>query len=312
MPTKTQFVVALETPETDRRIDKIVRKLTGMSVRQAQGLFSAEQVRLNGNVCLEPWKWLVPGDTVEAEFEPGRYYKAAPKAKKYSGFELVFEDRDLLVVNKQASLLTVPTERGETDTLLHRISDYLGRGKNYRPKVWVVHRLDRGVSGLLVVGKHPEIATALREQLAERKPVRRYMAVVAGVMKADEGTFDSLLATDESLTRHSVEDETEGEQAITHYRVVTRFADATLVEIWLETGRRNQIRVHFAEAGHPVIGDQRYRPREARHKQWELPRLALAAVELGFQHPTSGEEQRFKLPLPPEMRSFLAKLESGK
>lgn len=312
MTTQVKFAVEEATPETERRIDKIVRKLTGMSVRQAQGLFSAEMVRLNGEVCVEPWKWLNPGDVVEAEYEPGRHYKAAPKAKKYSGFELIFEDRDLLVVNKHAYLLTVPTDQAETDTLLHKISDYLGRGKHFRPKVWVVHRLDRGVSGLLVVAKHPETATALRAQLAERKPLRRYLAIVAGVMKPDEGTFDSVLATDESLTRHSVEDETEGEQAITHYRVIKRFADATLVEIWLETGRRNQIRVHFAEAGHPVIGDQRYRPRDARHRWWEHMRMALAAVELGFEHPTSGEEKRFKLPLPAEMRSFLTKLESPK
>ncbi len=308
--TQSRYVVEEATPEGERRIDKIVRKLTGLSVRQAAGLFSAGGVKLNGAVCQEPWKWLVPGDAVDAEFEAGRHYKAAPKAKKYSGFELVFEDRDLLVVNKQANLLTVPTEQEETDTLLHRVSDYLGRGKNYRPKVWVVHRLDRGVSGLLVLGKRPEIATALRGQLAERKPLRRYMAVVTGVMKADEGTFDTYLTTDEALTRHSVEDEGQGERATTHYRVVSRFADVTLVEIWLETGRRNQIRVHFAEAGYPIIGDQRYRAREARHRLWEHTRLALAAVELGFEHPTSGDEQTFKIPLPPEMRSFLAKLET--
>lgn len=309
-PLQSRFVVEESTPEGERRIDKIVRKMTGQSVRQAAGLFSAEGVKLNGAVCQEPWKWLTPGDAVEVEFDVGRYYKAAPKAKKYSGFELIYEDRDLLVVNKQASILTVPTEQAETDTLVHRVCDYLGRGKNYRPKIWVVHRLDRGVSGLLVLAKRPEIATALRAQMAERKPLRRYVAAVTGAIKDDEGTFDSYLATDEALTRYSVEDEGQGERATTHYRVVKCLTGATLVDIWLETGRRNQIRVHFAEAGHPIVGDQRYHAREARHASWPHARLALAAVELGFEHPTHGEVQTFKLPLPAEMRDFLTKLEN--
>lgn len=308
MSHEAAFDVEDSTPEADRRIDKIVRRLTGLSVRQTQGLFAADGVRLNGAISHEPWKWLAPGDKVEVTFEAGRHYKAAPKARKYHGFEVVYEDAELIVVNKQANVLTVPTERGETDSLLHRISDYLARGKRHRPKVWVVHRLDRGVSGLLVFGKRPEVATALREQLAERKPLRRYLAIVAGVVQAEEGTFESYLATDEKLTRHSVADESQGEHAVTRYRVIERFAEATLVEIWLETGRRNQIRVHFAEAGHPVIGDQRYQPRAARHPQWQANRLALVAVELGFEHPISHEEQRFTVPLPPELRSLLAKL----
>lgn len=306
--THASFSVEETTPETDRRIDKIVRALTGFSVRQGQGLFDFGGVRLNGVTCREPWKWLTPGDRVEVEFEPGRSYKAAPKAKKYQGFELVFEDEHLLVVNKQANLLTVPTDHGETHTLLHKISDYLARGRSFRPKVWVVHRLDRGVSGLLVFGKRPEIATALREQMAEHKPLRRYLAIVAGKMLADEGKFESFLATDERLTRFSTDDETAGERAVTHFRVVDRIADVTLVDIWLETGRRNQIRVHLAEAGHPILGDQRYGTKQARHRLWDASRLALTAVELGFAHPVSGEELRFKLPMAPEMQSFLAKI----
>ncbi|HTN75434.1 MAG TPA: RluA family pseudouridine synthase [Pirellulaceae bacterium] len=310
MSNQVNFEVDDNTPPEARRIDKVVRALTNLSVRPSQGLFDHGGVTLNGEVCKEPWKWLQPGDKVAVTFESGRRYKPAPKPRKYSGFDVVFEDQHLIVVNKHAALLTVPTERGETNTLLHRVSDYLARGQRFLPKLWIVHRLDRGVSGLLVFGKQPEIGTHLRQQLAERKPLRRYLACVKGQVVADEGKFESYLTTSKSLNRYSTADETEGEHAITHFRVLERLRFATLVEVWLETGRRNQIRVHFAEAGHPVIGDQRYRPQEARDRLWDSSRLALHAVELAFEHPVTGENCHFKLPMPQEMAKFLGAMRS--
>jgi 23S rRNA pseudouridine1911/1915/1917 synthase len=309
MPQTARFEVAEQTPDTERRIDRVVRALTQMTVRPAQGLVAQGGVKLNGAVCQEPWKRLAPGDQVEVEFEPGRRYKTPAKPRSFSGFEIVFEDEYLLVVNKQAGLLTVPTERRETNTLLHRLSTYLARGQRFRPKVWIVHRLDRGVSGLLVFAKRPETATALREQLAERKPVRRYLAIVAGEMAQQNGTFESYLATNKSLTRYSTDDPAAGEHAITHFCVVERLPGVTVVEVWLETGRRNQIRVHLAEAGHPVLGDERYRPGEAKHRLWTAKRLALQATELGFIHPASGEACHYSLPLAPELRRFLAMIQ---
>lgn len=310
MANTATFQVEETTPAQERRIDKVVRAITNLTARPTQGLFAQQGVRLNGEICQEPWKWLVPGDKVEVQFEAGRKYKAPPKPRKYSGFDLVFEDRDLIVVDKQATLLTVPTDKGERNTLVHRVSEYLARGQSFLPKVWVVHRLDRGVSGLLVLAKRPEIATALRQQLAERKPLRKYMAVVAERLQNDEGKFESHLATNKMLTRYSTDDPEEGEHAVTHYRVVERFHRATLVEVTLETGRRNQIRVHFAEAGHPVIGDQRYRPELSRNGKWNLPRMTLQAVELAFSHPTTGAECHYKLPLAPEIRSFIERLKT--
>ncbi len=307
MAKTAEFEVVEDTPEDDRRIDKVVRALTQLTVRPSQGLIAQGGVTLNGAVCQEPWKRLLPGDKVVVNYEPGCRYKTAPKPRTYSGFEVVYEDEHLIVVNKHASLLTVPTERGETNTLLHRVSEYLARGQRFLPKLWVVHRLDRGVSGLLVFAKQPEVATNLREQLAERKPLRRYLAIVKGQMTADEGTFDSHLATNKALTRYSTDDET-GEHAITHFRVLERLRYATLLEVWLETGRRNQIRVHFAEAGHPVIGDQRYEPQLARDRFWDISRLALQAVELGFTHPVTGKDCRFSLPMVADMRSFMNKM----
>src|SRR6185295_4031447 len=127
---------------------------------------------------------------------------------------------------------------------------------------------------------------------------RRYIGIVVGKVKPAQGTFRSHLATSASLDQYSTQVENKGRFAITHYRVLKEVQDLTVVEVQLETGRRNQIRVHFAERGHPVLGDPRYRPREARHERWREKRLALHAVSLGFEHPTTEEPMQFESELP--------------
>jgi 23S rRNA pseudouridine1911/1915/1917 synthase len=168
-----------------------------------------------------------------------------------------------------------------------------------------VHRLDRGVSGLLVLGKSQEIVRQLKDQFAASKPEREYIAIVAGQLDKPSGTFQTLLATDNDLNRFSTDDEDIGQLAITHYRVISQFQDTTLVQVRLETGRRNQIRVHFAEAGHPVLGDPRYRPELAAHPHWPHKRLALHARLLAFEHPVTGNPLRFEAALPAEMERFI-------
>jgi 23S rRNA pseudouridine1911/1915/1917 synthase len=159
---------------------------------------------------------------------------------------------------------------------------------------------------VLVFAKTTEAQRALRRQFELHEPEREYIAIVAGQIEAGHGTFRSLLATGKNLTRYSTNDRSRGELAITHFTVERRMADATLVRIRLETGRRNQIRVHFAEAGHPVLGDPRYEHHRARHAHWDSPRLALHASVLSFTHPTTGQPCRFFVPPPAEFRRFLA------
>jgi 23S rRNA pseudouridine1911/1915/1917 synthase len=145
----------------------------------------------------------------------------------------------------------------------------------------------------------------LKDQFAANKPEREYIALVAGRVQAEQGTFESLLATDKDLNRFSTDDESIGQLAITHYRVISRHEGATLVQVRLETGRRNQIRVHFAEAGHPVLGDPRYQAELARHPYWRHERLALHARLLGFDHPVTADPLRFESSLPAEFERFL-------
>jgi 23S rRNA pseudouridine1911/1915/1917 synthase len=146
----------------------------------------------------------------------------------------------------------------------------------------------------------------LKDQFAASKPEREYIAIVAGHLEKPHSTFESLLATDKDLSRFSTEDKEIGQLAITHYRVIARLQNTTLVQVRLETGRRNQIRVQFAETGHPVLGDTRYRPELAAHPHWPHKRLALHARLLGFEHPVTGQPLRFEAALPDEMERFLA------
>jgi 23S rRNA pseudouridine1911/1915/1917 synthase len=158
---------------------------------------------------------------------------------------------------------------------------------------------------VLLFAKDPETADMLIGQFRERKPPREYVAIVAGVLKADTGTFESRLVTDRFLNQNSTNRDDEGKDAVTHYVVRQRLRDTTVVTVKLETGRRNQIRVHFAEHGHPVLGDRRYRSERADHPRWGHRRLALHARLLGFRHPGTGKDVVFESPVPREIQAFI-------
>jgi 23S rRNA pseudouridine1911/1915/1917 synthase len=279
-------------PGPAMRADRAVQTMTGLSRAGVFGLFDHGCVTVRGAPCRQPGMTVSAGDVLEVQYDPHRRYHQRPRPPAGGPFRVVFEDEHLLVVDKRAGILTVPTDRRETDTLVHAIGRYLGGGAPRR--VEVVHRLDRDASGLLVFAKTKDAALALVEQFAARKPEREYVALVAGVMEREEGRFESRLATDWDLQRYVTEEPGEGEIAVSRYRVERRYSGATRVRVRLETGRRNQIRVQFAEAGHPVLGDRRYAPDLARHRRWTSRRLALHAAVLAFRHPVTGETLRFK------------------
>jgi 23S rRNA pseudouridine1911/1915/1917 synthase len=303
--------IAPDSPLGGQRVDRLIQEWCGLSRSQVTGLFDHGCVRIGGAVCTQPGQRLAAGDRVELKYDPHQRYHPTNKPRRNLGFEVVFEDRHLLVVNKPAGLLTVPTRREETNTLVAKVAEYVkhvGKGRG----AFTVHRLDRGVSGLLVLGKTQEIVRQLKDQFAESKPEREYVAIVAGHLKQRQGTFETHLATDKDLNRFSTDDVEIGQLAITHFRVVAHLEGATLVQVRLETGRRNQIRVHFAEAGHPILGDERYRPDLSAHPRWPHDRLALHARLLGFTHPITREPLLFEAPLPAEMDAFLRADESRK
>ncbi len=261
---------------------------------------------VNGECCSLIGQILSVGDVVALRFDPTQRYREKKK-KQWDDrtFRIVFEDEHLIVVDKAAGSLTVPTDNGELNTLVDRVSVYLSHSRSQR-QAWVIHRLDRDVSGLLVFGKHESIAKRMIDQFKHQKPQRVYAAIVAGVIAADQGTFESDLATGQNLDRFATRPSRKTENAITHYRVLKRLPDTTSVEVILETGRRNQIRVHFADAGHPVLGDPRYGIKTSMHPFWKRKRIALHAKTLGFQHPVTGADLVFESPLPPPIARFIA------
>lgn len=271
------------------RLDALVARLCEMPRARARGLIATGGVELNGVPSQDPARQPEAASVLKIRFEIGRKYREPTPERAPKGFVQVYVDDDLVVVDKQPGILTVPTAKGEAHTLIALVSRHLAKGQKRHRPVSVVHRLDRETSGLLVFGRSVEIARKLSDEFAARKPEREYATVVAGVIARDEGTIRSHLASDKSLNQRSV-GAGRGELAITHWKVVKRGQDWTRLAVWLETGRRNQIRVHLAELGHPVLGDDRYGKGEGR--------LALHARVLGFTHPTTGKPMRFESPLP--------------
>lgn len=291
-------------PDQAGRIDRVVHSLLGISRAQLRGLFDRGCVQLNQTPCQSGAQRVAAGDRVDVRYDPNQNYAVRDNPWRDSGFRVVFEDRWLIVVDKAAELLTVPNERGARGSLVDRVAEYVWRKQGVR-RLHVIQRLDRGVGGLVVFAKDRESAGRLRDQFRQRKAGRTYVAIVAGRLEQPAGTFRSHLATSKSLNRYSTRDERRGELAVTHYRVLRQLSDCAVVEIRLETGKRNQIRVHFAEAGHPLLGDRRYGPGGSPVARWRKGRIALHATRLAFQHPHSLQPLELESPLPTEFQSRL-------
>ena len=241
--------------------------------------------------------------------------------------DIVYEDNDVLVVNKPAGLVVHPGHGNWHGTLVNAIAWHLKDNPKYDandPHVGLVHRIDKDTSGLLVVAKTPDAKTALGNQFLLKTTRRRYRALVWGIVEQDEGTVTANIGRDpKDRMLITVLPEGQGRHAVTHYRVLERLGYVTLVECILETGRTHQIRVHMKHIGHTLFNDQRYGGHEilrgtrfAKYKQFVnncfdiCPRQALHALTLGFKHPVTGEEMDFSCPIPPDMAALIDKWRS--
>ena len=239
---------------------------------------------------------------------------------------IVYEDDDVLVVNKPAGMVVHPGHGHYEGTLINALSHHLGISQDAdaldeRMGI-LVHRIDKDTSGLLAVAKNDESQLKLAKQFFDHSIDRRYNAIVWGDMPEDEGTVESFIGRDpgDRLRFRSVADEDHGKRAVTHWKVLERFGFVTLVECKLETGRTHQIRVHMSQLGHPIFNDERYGGAEirkgtiyAKYRQFiqncfEIcPRQALHARTLGFVHPRTGEWLQFDSTLPEDMAALLEK-----
>jgi len=286
------------------RLDKLVAERFTLSRRAAQEAIRNGRIDLAGDRCDEPGREVEPESPVE-------FFPSRPKLRKVATrLRVLFEDRHLILVDKPAGLLTLPTPEQERDTLLARVGHYLTLRHGGRPHVGIVHRLDKDTSGALAMAKSPEAARGLQELFRAHDIERQYLAVVEGAVRRESGTIDLALVEDRGDFRRGVAREPgEGRRAVTHFRVIERFGPvATLVACWLETGRTHQIRIHLAEMGNPVLGDPVYRPRSQPRCKARSPRHALHAQTLGFRHPVTGEPVRVESPLPADLAELVTDL----
>lgn len=249
-----------------------------------RGLLQSDRVRVNGSPERDAKREVTANDHVEIA---GKSERIDPRVR------ILFEDADLIVIDKAEGLLTVPSPEVLYETAETILSNYAG-------KVHHVHRLDRDTSGVLVFAKNTWIRDRLQELFAGHDIERVYVAIIHGKLREPSGTFRSYLAEDRNLRVRTVADPSEGKEAITHYRTVASGRRYSIVEVALETGRRNQIRVHFAEAGHPVLGDRMY----GKGREDEFDRLALHAKHLAFVHPRGGGRVAFTADPPRSFREL--------
>lgn len=331
--------------QTPIRIDKyLAEHIAGTSRNRVQNAADAGNVWVNKRPVNSNYK-VKPGDVIQVllDHEPHDFTITPENIP----IDVVYEDEDVLVVNKPAGLVVHPGHGNYEHTLLHALAYYFGNmdrsprslkeygpltsfaegGKSIDindPNIGLVHRIDKDTSGLLLIAKTPEAKTSLGLQFFEHTTERTYNALVWGTFTEDSGTVEGALARDlRDRTMYRIwdlEDNPNAKEAVTHWRVLERFQYVTLVECRLETGRTHQIRVHMKSIGHPLFADEKYGGTEIlkglptqKYKQYIqncfalCPRQVLHAKTLGFTHPRTGKRMFFDSPLPEDMSNLLEK-----
>lgn len=216
------------------------------------------------------------------------------------GLRIIHEDQDILVVEKPSGLLTVATDRDKKRTVYHALTDYVRKGQaKSRNRIFIVHRLDREASGILVFAKNKDARDCLQGYWKDAK--KTYLALVHGNPKCRERTITSYLTENRAFVVYSTSNTKDGKLSHTAYRVIREAEGMSLLEIDLLTGRKHQIRVHLAESGHPIVGDRKYGDKKTSHK-----RLSLHAAAISFRHPRSGKTCLFETETPEFVRRFEA------
>jgi 23S rRNA pseudouridine1911/1915/1917 synthase len=294
----------------------------GESWTQVRALATGRRVAVGGSLCMDPARRLKEGEVVEVLAKP------APVVRGERPDDVVLRhlDEDVVVAEKASGVSTVrhPAERQWKDTrreLVPTLDDItqeaiarrLGTKKHSLPRLRIVHRLDKETSGLVVFARSVRAERDLGRQFKAHCVIRRYLAIVPGQVKPQ--TFSTWLVRDRGDGRRgSASEAAGGKHAVTHVDVLERFAKYTALICQLETGRTHQIRIHLAEAGHPVCGETVYNRRPDGSiiaDDSGAPRLALHAVELGFVHPESGKEMFWQMAPPPDLERFMERLRAG-
>lgn len=301
---KHEFTISDEMAGS--RIDKALAELQGgWSRTQIQQWMKEGLILVNGSAVKSNYK-VKPGDVLIVEEPEAEAYDIEAEDLR---LDVVYEDPDVLVVNKPAGMVVHPAPGHLSGTLvnglMHHCTDLSGINGVMRPGI--VHRIDKDTSGLLMVAKNDQAHESLVNQLVDKSVTRVYTALVHGHIPHDNGTIDAPIGRDtRDRQRMAVVDN--GKHAVTHFKVLERFGDYTLVECRLETGRTHQIRVHMKYIGYPLVGDPKYGPK----KTIDFGGQVLHAGTLGFQHPSKDEYLEFTAPLPENYQQLLNDLRTDK
>jgi 23S rRNA pseudouridine1911/1915/1917 synthase len=316
------YKIVVDKGQEFLRVDKFLQnRLQKTSRTRIQAAAETGNIHANGKAVKSNYK-VKPGDTVAIVFaQPPREIELKPENIPLN---VVYEDADVIVINKQAGLVVHPGYGNYTGTLVNALMYHFQHVPIYQqkePRPGLVHRLDKNTSGIMVMAKNEYAMAYLARQFFERTTERTYIALVWGDMKSDSGTITGHIGRDirDRKVFAVYADGSQGKHAVTHYRVLERFGYVNLIECKLETGRTHQIRVHLKYIGHPLFNDDTYGGDQVlrgissgSYKQFVancfelLPRHALHAKSLGFQHPVSKEMLRFDSEIPSDMQAAIA------
>ena len=285
MQRKIKGLLTFKVVEPVQLIAFIMEKMHGMSRNRAKALITNRVVLVNNTITTHPLTELKPGDVVQLDRSKHK------KSFHCKDLDIVFEDSYLFIIDKHPGLLSM-SNNSRQQTVQTVLNRYLEKGGG-RNTSHLVHRLDRDTSGLMVYAKDVQTQQSLINNWQQLVTDRRYLALVEGELEQQRGRIQSWLTEDKKFVTHSSPVDNGGKYAVTHYNVLTSSNGYSLVECELETGRKNQIRVHMADLGHPVVGDRKYGSDED-----PMRRLGLHAYMLCFTHPVTGKHMRFETPVP--------------
>jgi len=287
-----------------QRIDKYLdQQYPEFSRTQIQEMIKEQKILVNGSYIKQNYK-LSKDDALQVITTEPKPLDVQPE---HMALDIVYEDEDVIVVNKPRGMVVHPAPGHDSGTLVNGLLAHCGdlSGINGILRPGIVHRIDKDTSGLIMVAKNDVSHRSLVEQLKAKTTHRVYKALVHGVIPHHNGTIDAPIGRDEKDRKKMAVNIKHGKPSVTHFTVNTHFLEHTYVDCRLETGRTHQIRVHMAYIGHPIAGDPKYGPRKTLNIQGQ----ALHAAELGFTHPQTQERLQFEAPLPEDMCLLIEELQ---
>ncbi|WP_426710921.1 RluA family pseudouridine synthase [Cetobacterium sp. SF1] len=279
----------LKVTKDEILIEFLLKNLNGKSRNNIKSLLAYGQILVNKKIKKQYNFELKIGDEVEIHYEKSR------ETSKNIGLEIVYEDKDIIVINKPEGLLSMATEKEKAKTAYSILMNYV-KNQNIKNRIYIVHRLDRETSGVMIYAKTEKSKTILQENWNDMVKERIYVALVEGKIQKEKDTIKSWLKDNKAFVTYSTfSEQSGGKLAITNYETLKIGKNYSLLKVSLETGRKNQIRVHMSDIGHPIANDKKY---GAKYNCYNMKRLGLHAQSITFIHPISKETMTFEIEIP--------------